>query len=118
MIIQYNKLPSQLSNLEETKEPQPSTRTCTQRKRKISPELHHDLKLVKKMVESSNKKNEEKAPIYYKSQRRYTMEAKTKALELTEKLGRHRVSIQTGIPEATIRRWKKVGIVRESGKHI
>ena len=44
--------------------------------------------------------------------RRYTQEIKQKALDVAEKFGKAKASRQTGIPESSIRRWKRTGTDR------
>lgn len=106
-------LNSQALDIEETKEPQVSQipKRFTQRKRKIDAEMSHELKMVKQILNDTQpkKQDSEKVTVVFKTQRRYSQQAKTKILDLAEKLGPYKVSNQTGVPEATIRRWKKVG---------
>jgi len=101
--------------IEETQEAislNPTVTSFVQRTRPLD-EFKVQLKALKTMVETN--KSQENAPIYYKSQRRYTPEARAKALELATKFGAHKVSVKSGIPETTIRRWQKVGTDYKKG---
>ena len=71
--------------------------------------------MVKKTVEGPEPKDEVRIPIYVRPQRRYSTEIKIKVAELAEKIGLFQVSLQTGIPEASVRRWKKDGPFGKGG---
>ena len=113
-----NSISSQLSQSEDSKEDHrvlAPTTTFVQRKRKIDGEIHKELKAVRKSLDQQNTGETVPIPVYLKVQRRYTEDTKAKVVELAGKIGPHQVSVQTGIPEASIRRWKKVNGTKSVG---
>ena len=87
----------------------------SQRKRNLDSALIRELKAIKTSVEEQKKDGNERITINLRATRRYKEETKAKAVELAEKIGPHQVSLKTGIPETSIRRWRKIGARRKSG---
>ena len=85
-----------------------------QRKRKLDPALLKELKAVKMNIQQEVSEDK-KIQINLKPQRRYKEETKAKVVELATKIGPHQVSLKTGIPETSIRRWGKTGVSKKSG---
>ena len=100
---------SQGSMIEERKEPQ--RRAFAQRRKIVDSETERALKQMKLDLNSQ----QPQSLTNFKVQRRYSTETKLKVLEFSEKLGPKIVAKETGIPETSIRRWKKIGI-ENSGK--
>ena len=73
-----------------------------------------ELKAFKLMVEEE-KIEAEKIKVNFKAVRRYTEETKSNTLKLAAKLGKHQVSLKSGIPETSIRRWRNIGAARKNG---
>lgn len=115
VVSKQNSVSSQLPLFEEIKEPTNPTKSFVQRRQNLDEELKRELKMLKKNIAEPKPTEDGKIRIYLKTQRRYSTEVKTKVVELAEKIGPYQVSVQTGIPEASVRRWKKNGPVGKGG---
>ena len=94
---------------EEQKETSLDDNTCKpslKRKREVD-FLHEQLKMMKQEAEEA--KNSGLIHIKLKTQRKYTKQAKTEAVEIVKIWGASRTAAQTGIPETTLRRWSNKG---------
>ena len=80
------------------------------KKRKSDLMIRDELKQMK--TEVQNLANEPKVQIKLNSYRKYPLNIKTKAITLVKLVSVAKVSAHTGIPESTIRRWRKVGTAR------
>jgi len=69
---------------------------------------------VRLLLESKDNSSQTKARSAhqpFKAYRKYTTETKEKAIELCKKLGPCKVSNELGIPESSLRRWQKNGVL-------
>jgi len=106
---------SQVFDHEERKEPLCTESTIQNRGKTkgLDTITTEKLKKVKLMATNDTRPQlTEKVTINLKTYKRYSQDTKVQALELAQQLGPSRVSVHTGIPETTIRRWSKVGIDR------
>lgn len=80
-------------------------------KRKIDPLHRSDMKQIKTEMTSSPE-SATKVHLNFHPYRNYPERVKVKAMEFAKTYGVAKVSIETGIPETTLRRWQTVGIER------
>ena len=71
----------------------------------------HELKKFNKELDVQ-KDDQKKIKVVLQPHRKYPEEMKRRALELSEKMGVAEVSSKTGIPESSLRRWRKIGVAR------
>ena len=77
------------------------------KKRKLDSNTKEELKMMKMVVEGQHQQNP--ITVTFRPQKKYQVNTKVKAIELCKKVRTLRVATSTGIPESSLRCWRKGG---------